>query len=177
MGNLLSQKLPGERFTATTLLHFKPLRDGERAGLAIAGRAYGFIGVERANGQLRIIEATNTRADSNRPETHLPGPVLDDKPVWLRLYAEPIVVPETPPADPTFDLPPMRRSVQARVTFSYSLDGQTFVPFGDTFISRPGVWTGAQIGLFAQAPDGTPASTATTVGYAEFDWFRIGERQ
>jgi hypothetical protein len=39
------------------------------------------------------------------------------------------------------------------------------------------VWTGAQIGLFAQAPNGTPASTATTVGYTDFDWFRIGEQQ
>ena len=70
-----------------------------------------------------------------------------------------------------------RRSIQARVTFSYSLDGEHFVPFGDTFISRPGVWTGAQIGLFAQAANGTAASTATTVGYADFDWFRIGDQQ
>jgi hypothetical protein len=177
VGNLLSQKLPAERFTATTLMQFKPLRDGERAGLAIAGRAYGFIGVERANGQVRVIEATNTRADSNQPETRLVGPVVEDKPVWLRLHAEPITVPETPPGDPTFDLPPMRRSVQARVTFSYSLDGEHFIPFGDTFISRPGVWTGAQIGLFSQSPSGTPASTATTVGYADFDWFRIGEQK
>ena len=177
VGNLLSQKLPAERFTATTLLRFGPLRDGERAGLALAGRAYGFIGVERASGQLRIVEAMNTRADSNQPETLLAGPVIEGRPLWLRLHAEPIVVPETPPSDPTFDLPPMRRSIQARVTFSYSLDGQHFIPFGDTFISRPGVWTGAQIGLFAQAPNGTPASTATTVGYADFDWFRMGEQQ
>lgn len=176
-GNLLSQKLPAEGFTATTLLRIAPLRDGERAGVAIAGRAYGFIGVERANGQVRIVEATNTRADSNQPETSLPGPAIEDKPVWLRLNAEPIVVPETPPSDPTFDRPPMRRSIQARVTFSYSLDGEHFIPFGDTFIGRPGVWTGAQIGLFAQAPNGTLASTATTVGYAEFDWFRVGDQQ
>jgi len=177
VGNLLSQKLPAERFSATTVLRFAPLRDGERAGLAIAGRAYGFIGIERANGQVRIVEATNTRADSNQPETLLPGPAIKDQPVWLRFNAEPIVVSETPPSDPTFDLPPMRRSIQARVTFSYSLDGEHFVPFGDTFISRPGVWTGAQIGLFAQAPNGTAASTATTVGYADFDWFRIGDQQ
>jgi beta-xylosidase len=177
VGNLLSQKLPAGQFTATTLLHFAPLRDGERAGLAIAGRAYGLIGVERASGQLRIVEAMNARADSGQPETRVPGPVIGDQPLWLRLSAEPIVVPEAPPSDPSFDLPPMRRSIQARVIFSYSLDGEHFTPFGDTFISRPGVWTGAQIGLFAQAPNGTTASTATTVGYAEFDWFRIGGNQ
>lgn len=177
VGNLLSQKLPAGQFTATTLLHFAPLRDGERAGLAIAGRAYGLIGVERASGQLRIVEAMNACADSGQPETRVPGPVIGDQPLWLRLSAEPIVVPEAPPSDPSFDLPPMRRSIQARVIFSYSLDGEHFTPFGDTFISRPGVWTGAQIGLFAQAPNGTTASTATTVGYAEFDWFRIGGNQ
>ena len=176
-GNLLTQKLPAERFSATTLLTFAPLRDGERAGLAIAGRAYGFIGIERANGENRILEATNARADGGQPETQVIGPVIEREPVWLRLAAEPIVVPETPPSDPVFDQPPMHRAIRARVTFSYSLDGEHFIAFGDTFISRPGVWTGAQIGLFAQAPYGTPASTATTVGHADFDWFRIGDNQ
>jgi beta-xylosidase len=177
VGNLLSQKLPGERFTATAQLRFAPLRDGERAGLAIAGRAYGFIGVERAGGQLRLIEVANQRADSGQPETRVIGPSVTDQPVWLRLSAEPTVTPEPPPPDPVFDQPPMRRAMQARVTFSYSLDGQHFATLGDTFISRPGVWTGAQIGIFAQAPNGTPASTATTVGHADFDWFRVGATQ
>jgi len=177
VGNLLSQKLPAERFTATALLHFAPLRDGERAGLSLAGRAYGFIGVERANGQLRIVEATNTRADSAQPETRVTGPTVNDQPLWLRLSAEPIVTSEPPPPDPAFDQPPMRRATQVRVVFSYSLDGEHFATLGDTFISRPGVWTGAQLGLFAQAPNGTPASTATSVGYADFDWFRIGAEQ
>ena len=74
-------------------------------------------------------------------------------------------------------MPPMRRAMQARVTFSYSLDGKLFATLGDTFISRPGVWTGAQIGIFAQAPSGTPSASATTVGAAEFDWFRVGGPQ
>ena len=57
--------------------------------------------------------------------------------------------------------------------FSYSLDGKAFVPLGAEFETRPGRWVGAQIGLFAQAQDGTPASVATSVGFADFDWFRI----
>ena len=174
VGNLLSQKLPGERFTATTLVRFAPLRDGERAGLAIAGRAYGFVGIERFAGQLRLIQAANTRADSGQPEILVHGPSVGTQPVWLRLSAEPIVTPEPPPPDLAFDQPPMRRAMQARVTFSYSLDGKQFATLGDTFISRPGVWTGAQIGIFAQAPSGTPSAAATTVGGAEFDWFRVG---
>lgn len=174
-GNLLSQKLPAERFSATTLMRFAPLRDGERAGLAIAGRAYGFIGVERAGGALRLMQVSNARADAQQPETRVAGPAIEARPVWLRLTAEPIIVPETPPTDPAFDLPPMRRAMQARVQFSYSLDGNRFIPLGDMFVSRPGHWTGAQIGLFAQAPTGTPASVATTVGHADFEWFHVGE--
>jgi hypothetical protein len=65
--------------------------------------------------------------------------------------------------------------MQARVQFSYSPDGDRFIPLGDTFISRPGHWTGAQIGLFAQAPTGTPAGIATTVGHADFEWFHVDE--
>lgn len=60
-----------------------------------------------------------------------------------------------------------------RVLFSYSLDGVNFIPLGKAFQSRPGRWVGAQIGLFAQAALGTPAAVATTVGHADFDWFRI----
>jgi len=45
---------------------------------------------------------------------------------------------------------------------------------GAPFVSRPGRWVGAQIGLFAQAPAGTQAYAATTVGWADFDDFRVG---
>ena len=83
VGNLLSQKLPGERFTATTVVRFAPLRDGERTGLVIAGRAYGFIGIERFAGQLRLIQAANARADSGQPETVVRGPSVGAAPVWL----------------------------------------------------------------------------------------------
>jgi hypothetical protein len=68
----------------------------------------------------------------------------------------------------------MLREMHARVTFGYSTDGTTFTPLGEGFETRPGRWVGSQVGLFAQAALGTPAATATTVGHADFDWFRIG---
>jgi hypothetical protein len=67
----------------------------------------------------------------------------------------------------------MSQAVDGRVTFSYSTDGVHFVPLGDAFTARPGRWVGAQVGLFAQAPDGTPSAVATRNGWAEFDFFHI----
>lgn len=63
----------------------------------------------------------------------------------------------------------------AQVTFSYSLDGTTFEPIGKGFVAPPGRWVGAQIGLFAQAPSGSPSNVATSVGFAEFERFVISE--
>lgn len=48
----------------------------------------------------------------------------------------------------------MSQAIDGRVTFSYGTDGVQFT-------ARPGRWVGAQVGLFAQAPDGTPSAVAT----------------
>ncbi|MEO5493647.1 MAG: hypothetical protein ABIR08_06435 [Sphingomonas sp.] len=37
----------------------------------------------------------------------------------------------------------------------------------------PGRWVGTQIGLFAQAPTGTPANVSTRIGWADFADFRV----
>ncbi|UIJ47194.1 glycoside hydrolase 43 family protein [Sphingomonas cannabina] len=171
-GNLLSQKLPGEAFTATTLMHFQPLRSGERAGLAMLGQRYAWIGIERQGDALRLVQGRRDGIEPSPPEQRTSGPLAPDGRVWLRLEAAPVTTRVGPP-DFTPYWPSMLRETHMRVRFSYSLDGIRFVPLGKAFESRPGRWVGAQIGLFAQAQNGTPASIATTVGHADFDWFRI----
>jgi beta-xylosidase len=173
-GNLLSRKLPAMRFTATTKLRFAPLRDGERAGLALFGTDYAWIGVAQYGARTRIVRTTRLNAD--RPdgtEVAVLGPdVAPLADIWLRIAVEPVTVRNPPPEFSPY-WPSMLRSVHASTTLSYSLDGVNFQPLGDTFVSRPGRWVGAQLGLFAQAPTGTPAFTATSVGHADFDWFRF----
>jgi hypothetical protein len=71
----------------------------------------------------------------------------------------------------------MLRSKHAAVALEFSLDGTTWQALGPRFESRPGRWVGAQLALFAQAPSGTPAYAATSVGYADFDWFRLSAPQ
>jgi hypothetical protein len=90
------------------------------------------------------------------------------------MHVEPVELKIDPPTDPEFDLPAMRRAIEPKVRFSYSLDGVTFQDLGGDFVGSAGRWTGAQIGLFATAPYGSSASVATSVGYADFDWFHVG---
>jgi hypothetical protein len=172
IGNLLSQKLPALSFTATTKLRFRPLRTGERAGLAMLGQHYGWIGIEKRADGSYLIQGMRDAVDASAKEQRTEGPAIGDGPVWLRLKAEPVTIAVGPPSFTPY-WPSMLRETHSRVRFSYSLDGVKFVPLGGSFESRPGRWVGAQIGLFAQATNNTPASIATTVGYGDFDWFRI----
>lgn len=174
-GNLLSRKLPAERFAATAKLRFAPLRDGERTGLSLFGASYAWIGAEKRKDGIRIVRVTRT--DANQPgsrETLMDGPALEPgQPLWLRVSAAPVTE-RNPLPDFTPYWPSMLRSTHARAQFSFSLDGKRFEPLGDAFVSRPGRWVGAQLGIFAQAPSGSAAFAATSVGHAEFDSFEWG---
>jgi beta-xylosidase len=173
-GNLLSLKLPSERFVVTTKLRFMPLRVGERAGLAIFGADYGWLGIEKTAEGTRIVRATRQVNNGVRGNDQivLGAKVSDGVDVWLRMSAEPITLRNAPPDFQPY-WPSMLRSRHALVQFSYSMDGRSFVQVGDAFTSQAGRWVGAQIGIFAQAPSGKPAYTATTTGYADYDWLRM----
>jgi len=172
-GNLLSAKLPGERFVTTAKLRFAPLREGERTGLAMFGADYSWIGLVRDAHGVHVERVSRIVTDGERgTERGERGPaVANGADIWLRLAVEPIIVADPIPGFSPY-WPSMLRSKHARVRFSYSSDGRNFIPLGGTFVSKPGRWTGAQIGIFAQAPSGTPSFAATMTGYAEYDWVR-----
>ncbi|MFD1787527.1 glycoside hydrolase 43 family protein [Sphingomonas floccifaciens] len=173
-GNLLSRKLPALRFTATVKLRFAPVRDGERAGLALLGSDYAWVGAERIEGKMRLVQVTRTGANAATGDEAIAEgpPITASTDLWLRITAQPVTV-SNPPPDFSPYWPSMLRSTHARATFAYSFDGRSFVPLGQPFESRPGRWVGAQLGIFAQAPSGTPAFAATSVGHADVDWFRL----
>lgn len=171
-GALLTQKLPAERFTITTRLAFAPKAVGERAGLVMFGADYAWIGLQNGPSGPSLVRIDRIGADKFRPEQV--ETVLAKAPgqVWLRMTTEPITQTDPPPDFSPY-WPSMLRSTHARVTFSYSLDGQAFTRVGEPFTSRPGRWVGAQVGIFAQAPAGTPANTATRIGWTDFDGFWV----
>ena len=171
-GNVLTQKLPNTSFTAQVKLELHPRWAGERAGLVLFGKSYGFIGLENRPDGVALEQVTRVDADCDAPETTVTAPVRVAGPVWLRVHVEPFTH-AVPPPDFSPYFPAMLRAQDAKVSFSYSLDGATFTPLGDGFVSQPGMWVGAQVGLFAQAPSGTPAFVSTRIGYAGFGDFRI----
>jgi beta-xylosidase len=180
-GHLLTQKLPGMTFSVTTSIELKPGgQPGERAGLVAYGYDYAWIGLENTAAGQRLVRVDRLDADlgvsrgqvRQGAETVLSAPVEVKGPVHVRLSFSPVEVPDAAPDFPHY-WHSMLRSTHAKVTFSYSLDGVTFLPLGPAFTTRPGRWVGTQLGLFAQAPGGTPSNTATRAGHAEFDYFRF----
>lgn len=181
-GHLLTQKLPGNTFTATTRVSLVPRALGERAGLLVMGYDYSWIGLENTADGLRLVQVTRLKANlgvnqglvQQSSEVVLTAPIKVGGPVFVRASVSPVVLPNLPPVQQVHYGPEMLRSLNAQVRFSYSMDGANFVPLGPVFVAPPGRWVGTQIGLFAQAPGGTPANTATRVGFGEFDFFKVG---
>jgi beta-xylosidase len=171
-GALLIQKLPADRFTATTQITFAPKAVGERAGLVMFGANYGWIGLEKTAQGTRLVRVDRLGADTSKPETVTVGLEAAPATVFLRLTAEPVTVADPPPGFSPY-APAMLRSIHARVSFSYSLDGIAYQPLGEPLVSRPGRWVGTQMGLFAQAPAGTPSNTATRVGWTDVERFWV----
>lgn len=169
---ILTRKLPGERFTATTKLTFAPVALGERSGLVLYGRDYAWIGLEKGNNGIALVVVTRRAADQSGPEDH--RVVLENAPptIYLRMTVEPTTVAISPPGFQPF-WPSMLKTSFAKVRFSYSTDNISFTPAGDPVDVPPGTWVGAQIGLFAVAPAGTPAYSSVRVGAADYDWIRF----
>jgi beta-xylosidase len=174
--NILTQKLPGQTFTATVKLSLTPKWAGERAGLAVYGYNYGWIGLENTAKGVRLVRGTRLKAPDNGPETEVAADVAVTGDVYVRVHFEPFRIGEpAPDAGALTDdaWPSMKRSTHAKVSFSYSLDGKTFTPLGDDMTTLPGRWVGTQIGLFAQSPTGTPSNVSTRIGWADFDSFEV----
>ena len=159
-GNVLTQKFPAPRFVAQTKLRFAPLREGERAGLAVVGTKYTWIGLRKQGDAIRLMHDDQVIANEVGAE------------IYLRASIDPAIMAVTPPDKPHW--PSELKSVHAQVRFSFSSDGTHFVDVVSApVVIDPGRWVGATVGLFSSAVAGSPAFTATSVGYADFDYFRI----
>ncbi|MGN6423239.1 MAG: glycoside hydrolase family 43 protein [Asticcacaulis sp.] len=171
-GNVLTQKLPGMTFSVTTKVMLEPRNVGERAGLVLMGRAYGFIGVVSTRNGVRIEQVVRDSAKNGDPETQVVADAPVTGPVWLKMTLAPYIHP-TGPSQYSPQWPAMERLTDAQVSFSYSRDGVTYAPLGEGFVSQPGEWVGAQLGIFSQAPMGTPGAAAVRNGSAVFGPVRI----
>ena len=147
-GNVLLQKFPAEVFRATTKLTFtpNPKLEDESAGLTVMGLSYASLGMEKKKDGLYLVFADAKDAGKGGAETEKSSVKMNGNTAFLRVEV----------------------AKGAVCTFSYSLDGTTFKPIGESFSAQPGRWKGAKVGLFC-----TRRSVTNDAGYADFDWFRV----
>jgi beta-xylosidase len=144
--NVLLQKFPGPRFSATAKVKFAAAADGDLTGLLVMGTDYAYIGLRRKGDSLELVQAVARNADRGNAEKIAATVPVAGPEVYLRVSI----------------------GEGAKCRFSYSTDGTKFEPVGEEFAAKPGRWIGAKIGLFA-----TGSAQPRESGYADYDWFRV----
>jgi beta-xylosidase len=150
---LLLQKFPGPEFTVTTKLTFGAAGEatGEEAGLVIFGYSYAWVGVRHQADGLKLVHVVHADANAKGTENEVESVAMTSSTVYLRVSVK----------------------TGAQCTFAYSLDGKKFTTVGEAFPATVGRWVGAKVGLFAARPDTADTAGKPSVGYADFDWFRV----
>ena len=141
--NTLTQRTFGPTSAARTALDTRGMREGDVAGLGLLAEHYGFVGVAKEANDLSIVMVTADDGEVQRVP-------LEQEVVYFRAAAD------------------FHDQVD-RATFSYSLDGTTWTPIGNTLQMRYtlGHFMGYRFGLFVYAtgePGGWAAVSAPFSG-------------
>ncbi len=158
--NLLLQKTPAPRFTATAKVRFSAKDDGQWGGLVMMGRDYTMLAVERQGGLFRLEQRTCCRADEGGAEQ-----------VDILAELQPTAC-DTIPYSPAIHLDIfLRMSVNDGICrLAYSTDGRRYRSVGQPFTMRVGKWIGAKFGFTAQS-DGKHHDR----GWLDVDWVKVGK--
>lgn len=163
VANLLLQKTPADNFTATMKLTFKPTGKykGERTGLIVMGMDYAGLILENTSNGLTLSQIECKNADKGTPEQVNANVNLKDGTVYLKATFRNTgkKIKESEGGNDLVIL----------CSFSYSLNGKKYTPFGEPFQVREGKWIGAKIGAFCTRP----AIQTNDGGWSDVDWFRI----
>jgi beta-xylosidase len=144
--NILTQKFPAEAFMVTTKLSFHPDSNDDQAGLIIIGNDYAALKVIHRGAQYQLTYAECAEIEKGKSEIISETVGLNKPEVFLKATV----------------------GEGAVCTFSYSTDGEKYLPLGRKFQAVKGKWVGSQIGIFATTKPGK-----TSRGYADFDFFRV----
>ncbi len=147
--NLLLQKIPAPKFTATVKMAFhpNPENDGERAGFVIMGRDYGVVALENTKDGIVLSQGFCKSADKGNSEImNEKVTIKNNDPVYLRVTMQ----------------------GENYCQFSYSFNGKKFTDIGQAFKAREGQWIGAKMGIFINRHKYHKDS-----GWIDVDWFRV----
>lgn len=156
--NLLLQKTPADKFTATAKLRFTSKDQNQFGGIIMMGLDYSALVVKRIGDEFQLQQLTCQSADKGKPET------------------TDILATLKPTATDKIDYQPaIHENIYLRMnvdngycTFAYSSDGKKYKSVGSKFKMREGKWIGAKIGFVAAEPAGK-----TNRGWVEADWFHV----
>ncbi len=145
-GNILTQKFPAPKFSATTKLTFYPQNEDEYVGLAILGYKYSGIMLNKSDSGFDIIVVNGEKKDKIAFEEEEILAHVKGSSIYFRVNVD----------------------ERANYQFSYSIDGKVYKQIGQTYVASKGHWTGAQLGIFCLSKGSYENS-----GYAKFDWFNV----
>lgn len=158
--NMLLQKTPADKFTATAKIKFAAKKDGQYAGLIMMGLDYSALVVKRVGDEFQLQQITCNKADKGKAETvtvlATMKPTSKDK-----IDYEPAIYYEGY----------LRLTVKdgAKLTFAYSANGKSYKNVGQEFQMREGKWIGAKFGFLAEEP----STTKGVRGWMDIDWIRV----
>jgi beta-xylosidase len=139
--NTITHRVLGPISTATIILDYSGIKDGDRTGLALFRDSSQWIGVVRDNGVVKVAvvggitmvdkEWTTSATGSYQASTTIPTTGK----IWLRATAD------------------VRPGKGGKGKFSYSLDGNNFISFGNelTFITNWTFFLGYRFAIFNYA--------------------------
>lgn len=158
--NMLLQKIPADRFTATTKLRLAAKAEHQRGGIIMMGLSYSALVVERVGEEFLLKQLTCLDADKGKPQQEQVIATLkptdrDKIPYHPALY---------------LDIQLRMTVSDGLVNFAYSRDGKSFRPAGTAFKMREGKWIGAKMGLVAVEDNEKSDS-----GLLDVDWFRVAK--
>lgn len=156
--NLMLQKTPTEKFTATAKIRFTSKAQDQLGGIIMMGHNYSALVVKRVGEVFQLQQITCHDADKGKPET-------------VKVLAT-----LKPTAKDEIDYQPaihediyLRMKVaDGKCNFAYSTNGKKYQNVGEELTMKEGKWIGAKIGLVAIEPAGK-----TNRGWIDADWFRV----
>lgn len=146
--NLLMQKFPANKFTATSKFTFKPSSaiKGEKAGFVVMGMDYGSLVFESTDDGFTLSQVECKKADRGGKEVVNESVNLTESTLYVRVKVSP----------------------DSKCQFSYSTDGKKFKNLGKEFVAREGKWIGAKVGFYCTRP-----VSNNDGGMMSIDWFRV----
>ena len=156
--NLLLQKTPADKFTATAKVRVTAKDQNQFGGLIMMGLDYSAIVVKRVGDEFELQQITCLKADKGKPEKV--NVIAKLKPTEVdKIDYQPAIHEEIYLSMMVND---------GICNFAYSLDGKKYKKVGESFKMREGKWIGAKIGFVAAEPAGK-----ANRGWLEADWFHV----